>query len=85
MFVKWEQEGFGPGNVILAGNELVALSDSGQLVLIDPNPAAYKGKGRFQAISGKCWSTPAFADGKIFVRSTKEGAAFDFSTKLSRN
>lgn len=80
---KWSQAGFGPGNVILVGGELVALGDAGQVVRVEPTPAGYKEKARFQAVSGKCWSSPAFADGKLFVRSTKEGAAFDLSNKLT--
>ncbi len=75
--VKWEQAGFGAGNVVLAGNQLIALADDGQVAQIDPNPAAYKETGRMKAISGKCWSTPAVSGGKLYVRSTKEGACFD--------
>ncbi len=80
---KWSQAGFGPGQVIMVGDQLIALSDAGQVVVIDPTPEAYKEKARFQAVTGKCWSTPAFANGTLFVRSTREGAAFDFSQKLS--
>ena len=32
--VKWSEPGFGPGNCILAGDQLIALSDTGHLVLI---------------------------------------------------
>jgi outer membrane protein assembly factor BamB len=76
--VKWEQAGFGSGNVILAGAKLVALSDDGQVVLAAADPSAYKELGRTKAIAGKCWSTPALSDGRLFVRSTKEGARLDF-------
>jgi outer membrane protein assembly factor BamB len=82
--VKWSQPGFGPGNVIMVNGELLALSDAGQVVWIEATPAAYKEKGRFQAVDGKCWSTPAFQQGRLFVRSTKEGAAFDLSQKEAR-
>lgn len=75
--VKWEQAGFGSGNVVLAGKELIALADDGQVALINPDPAAYKETARMKAIAGKCWSTPAVSDGKLYVRSTKEGACFD--------
>lgn len=75
--MKWSQVGFGPGNVLLGkeGNVL-ALSDAGELVLVDANPSAYKEIARVKAVDGKCWSSPAVADGKIFVRSTTEGGSF---------
>lgn len=81
---KWSKAGFGPGNVLLSGNDLVVLADDGQVVLVEAAPAAYKEKARFKAVTGKCWSSPALADGKLFVRSTKEGAAFDVSTKVTQ-
>jgi outer membrane protein assembly factor BamB len=81
--VKWEQEGFGVGNVILAGDELVALTDNGQVVIVDPNPAAYKEVARFKAVQGKCWSVPALSNGRLYVRSVKEGACFDLRSRVS--
>ena len=80
--VKWEQRGFGNGNVLLAANCLVVLSDDGRIVLVDPTPAAYKELASFKAVAGKCWTTPALADGKLYVRSTREGACFDLSTAV---
>jgi outer membrane protein assembly factor BamB len=77
--VKWEQPGFGAGNVILVGKHLLALTDYGEVVVVEANPDAYKEVTRFKAVDGKCWSTPAFADGKLFVRSTKEGACFELN------
>jgi outer membrane protein assembly factor BamB len=75
--VKWEQPGFGAGNVVLAGDNLVALSDDGQVVLVEATPAGYKELARTKAISGKCWSTPALSNGRLYVRSTKESACLD--------
>jgi outer membrane protein assembly factor BamB len=75
--VKWEQPGFGAGNVVLAGNDLVALSDDGQVVLVEANPDGYKELARTKAIAGKCWSTPALSNGRLYVRSTKEEACLD--------
>jgi outer membrane protein assembly factor BamB len=70
--VIWEQAGFGPGNVILTGGKVVALTDAGELVVIDPNPTAYKELARAKVIGGKCWSTPAISNGKMYLRSTTE-------------
>ena len=70
---KWSQPGFGPGQVILAGDKVVALSDKGELVLIQATPDAYKELARQPIVTGKCWSAPALSNGHIFARSTKEG------------
>jgi outer membrane protein assembly factor BamB len=77
--VIWEQPGFGAGNVILAGNNLIALSDDGQVVVVEANPAAYKELARAKAVNGKCWSTPALSSGRLYVRSTKESACFQLA------
>ena len=76
---RWSQEGFGPGNCILVGETLVALSDAGELVLVAARPDAYRELARADVLAGKCWSSPAFADGDVFVRSTREGARVDLS------
>lgn len=75
--VKWERNGFGPGQVILAGNQLIALSDAGELVLIDPRPDGYKELARADVLDGKCWTTPVLANGRIYARSTKEAVCLD--------
>jgi outer membrane protein assembly factor BamB len=79
--VMWKHAGFGQGNVILVGDRLVALAEDGNLVIIEATPDAYKEIARTRAFTDKCWSTPAFSDGKIFVRSISEGACFDVSGK----
>lgn len=77
----WSQEGFGPGGLILAGGHLIVLSDQGELVLVKADPAAYKEDARFKAIDGKCWSTPALSNGRIYVRSTVQGGCFEIGAK----
>jgi outer membrane protein assembly factor BamB len=79
--VQWEQAGFGAGNVILVGDKLLALTDDGNLVVVEAAPAAYKELARTKAVTGKCWSTPALSDGRIYVRSTKEGACLALNSK----
>jgi hypothetical protein len=75
--VQWEQKGFGPGNVILAGDRLVALSDTGELVLVEAKPTAYTEIARAKVLEGKCWSTPILSGGRVYARSTKEGVCLD--------
>jgi outer membrane protein assembly factor BamB len=50
------------------------LTDAGDVVLVAADPSGYKELGRSTAIKGKCWSTPAISNGRLYVRSTTEGA-----------
>jgi outer membrane protein assembly factor BamB len=77
--VKWEQPGFGAGQVMLVGNYLVALSDAGEVAIAEASPDRYKELARFKAVRGKCWNSPGLSQGRLYVRSTKEGASFDLS------
>jgi outer membrane protein assembly factor BamB len=79
--VKWEQPGFGPGNVVLAGDKVLALSDAGELVLFEPKADAYKELSRVKILEGKCWTTPVLSDGRVFARSTTEAVCLDVSGK----
>ena len=78
--MKWQQPGFGAGQVILVGDTVLALSDNGELVTVETNPNQYQEISRAKVVSGKCWSSPAVANGKIYVRSTKEGVCLDAGT-----
>ncbi len=80
---RWAQEGFGAGNCILVGGTLVALSDAGEVVLVEAQPKAYRELARADVLSGKCWSMPAFSDGSLYLRSTREGVRLDLSGKAA--
>ena len=75
--VRWSERGFGPGNCILVGEHLIVLSDAGELAIVAADPSKYRELARQKILDGKCWSTPAFADGSIYIRSTKQAARID--------
>src|SRR5262249_743052 len=83
--VKWSTNNFGHGGALLVDGLLVVLSETGDLVLAEPNPDAYTELGRFQAIPNyygdpnKCWNSPAIADGRVYIRSPSYGACYDLS------
>ncbi|MCE9610609.1 MAG: PQQ-like beta-propeller repeat protein [Chthoniobacter sp.] len=78
---KWSAPDFGPGQVILAGDKVLALSDAGALVLFAAKPDAYQELARAKVLDGKCWGTPILSGGHIFARSTKEAVCLDVSGK----
>jgi outer membrane protein assembly factor BamB len=72
--IKWSERGFGPGNCILVNNKLIVLSDAGEVAIVEAVPTAYRQIARAKVVGGKCWSTPAFSNNRIYVRSTTEAA-----------
>lgn len=79
--IMWEQPGFGAGNVILAGDKVIALADDGHVVIVEAQSTAYKEVARAKVIEGKCWSTPALSDGRLYIRGTQEGACVEVGGK----
>src|SRR5262249_23792559 len=56
--VKWEHEGFGCASLILADGQIIALTEDGNLVLIDATPDGYKEKARAAVLT----ATPCRAE-----------------------
>lgn len=83
--VRWSTNNFGQGGAILVDNTLLTLTEAGELVLSRPDPDAYTELARYPAFTftsaqpGKCWNSPAVADGRIYARSTRGGVAIDVS------
>lgn len=83
--VRWSVDNFGHGGTMLVDNQLVVITETGDLVLVKPDPTAYTELGRFQAIpdyngdTNKCWNSPAIADGRVYIRSTSLLACYDLS------
>jgi len=77
----WSKPGFGQGGLVLVGDDLLVQADTGQLVLVEATPDSYHPLGIARPLGGKCWTMPVVADGKIYVRSTKQGVCLDVSLK----
>lgn len=76
--VQWQKPGFGHGQVIKAGNALLATTDTGRLVLLQPSPEAYRELASAAAIDGKVWASPALSDGQVLLRSTTQGVCLQW-------
>jgi outer membrane protein assembly factor BamB len=73
---------YGHGQLLLSGDLLVILSESGELALVEATPERFRELGKFQALSDeKTWNNPALAGGKVFVRNHHEMACYDLTAK----
>lgn len=66
--VKWNQEQFRAGSVLLAGDRLVIMREGGELLLAPVSPQAFKPIARAQVLQGVARPYPALADGLLYVR-----------------
>jgi outer membrane protein assembly factor BamB len=74
---NWKGGRYGYGQLVLAGDHLVVLTEDGDVVLVNATPARHEEVARFSAIEGKTWNHPVIASGKLLVRNIQEMAAFD--------
>jgi outer membrane protein assembly factor BamB len=75
--LKWKGGRYGHGQMLLAGGHLVVTTEEGELVLVSAVPGKLTELARVPAVDGETWNVPAFADGILLVRNTREMAAFD--------
>jgi outer membrane protein assembly factor BamB len=77
--VMWSHPGFGPGGCTLVDGNVLVLSDAGDLVLVKATPAGYQERARSHVLAGKCWNCASVSNGRIYARSTRQGASLDVS------
>ena len=80
--VRWTEEGFGCGALIMADGKLYILSDKGTLFCIEAKPAAYRELTRADVLDGLCRAQIALADGRLYGRNTKKLVCWDLKTKV---
>lgn len=74
---QWKGGRYGYGQLLLAGDHIVVLTESGELVLVKATPQGHEEVAMFAALEGKTWNVPAIADGTLLVRNQTEMAAYD--------
>jgi outer membrane protein assembly factor BamB len=75
--LKWKGGRYGYGQVLLAGGNLIVLTEDGDLALVRATPERHQEIARFSVLEGKTWNVPALAGGYLLVRNLAEMAAFD--------
>jgi hypothetical protein len=74
--LKWKEGRYGHGQEILAGNLLLVTAESGDIILLEPNPVESRELGRFSALKGKMWNPPALAGAYLVIRNDAEAACY---------
>lgn len=75
----WRKERLGHGQVLVSNNQLLILSEKGELVLVNPTPERYDEITRLKVLtqSARNWNPPTLHEGEVYVRDEFELARYD--------
>jgi len=75
---RWKDGAYGHGQLLLAGELLLVVSEEGEVLCVEASPERPNAVlGRFSALEGKCWGTPALAGAVLVLRNAEECAAWE--------
>ncbi len=75
--VQWSQERFLAGSLMLVGDKLLILRESGELVLATATPEAFKPIARAQILPATVRAFPALVGGLLYARNIKTMVCVD--------
>jgi outer membrane protein assembly factor BamB len=75
----WEADGVAKGTLILAGNHLIVLTETGDLVLAEATPEEYRQVVKLpKTLTGsQTWTLPVLAGGRLYLRDDEKVLCLD--------
>jgi outer membrane protein assembly factor BamB len=78
--VEWREKGhrsFRKGSLLAAGEHLIILGEDGTLCVAEATPAGYRQTASWRVSANKCWTVPALAGGRLYVRDESQIVCLD--------
>jgi outer membrane protein assembly factor BamB len=75
--VMWTAERFGAGTIMVAGNDLLLLTEKGELIKAPADPKQFKTSARAQVLGLETRAYPALANGLFFGRDKRRLVCVD--------
>lgn len=66
--VRWSEDQFGAGTVLLVGGKLLILTERGELIVAPASAEKFTPSGRAQILGLDCRAYPALSNGRLFAR-----------------
>ena len=73
---QWKRGRYGHGQTLLISDVLLVLTESGEVVLVEPDPENHIEHASFKALKGRTWNTPALVGDYLLVRNDREAACY---------
>ena len=77
--VLWSEDRFGAGTVTLAGDKLLVMRETGELLVVKVSPESFQVLARTPLLKRTVRAYPALSDGVLYVRNERTLAAFDLT------
>jgi len=74
---RWSANRLANASVLLAGDQLIVLSEKGRLMIAPPSPDGFQPTAEADVLSGRCWTTPVLAGGLLYVRNLEKAVCVD--------
>ena len=74
--VVWSHEGLGAGTVTLVSDQLLIVSERGELIQAEATPQEFRPLARAQILEGVVRAYPAYSNGFLYARDTQQLACF---------
>ena len=81
---RWKSGRYGHGQVLLVDDLLLVQAESGDLFLVDADPARYRQRGRLAALSSRTWNNPALAAPYLLLRNDREAVCYELAVAAGR-
>lgn len=74
---RWKHRGFEHGQILLVGDQLLVLAESGELALVEATPEAFRQHGVLQALDGKTWNNLCLYGRLLLLRNGQEAGCWE--------
>lgn len=65
---KWRIEDFRYAGLTAARDDLIVLTEDGRIMIGKASPSGFEPVVKGQVLTGRCWTVPVYANGRIYVR-----------------
>ena len=78
--LQWRGKKYGYGRILVCGEQLIILGNTGVLTVVDANPENFNEVFSSPLLSdARCWNGPALVHGYLIARNGEEIACFDWA------
>ena len=77
----WEKRKVKHGTIVLASDNLILLTEGGELQIGPASPNGFVPTATAQVLKDRCWTVPTLSNGRLFVRNLEKMVCLDLQAE----